>query len=283
MSTQKYYREAIITASADDLAFINEILWGFEPLGIEERDDSLLAFFDDASDPARIEEELRRLREEKAIGDYSIACSRMENRNWNEEWEKSLSVLKAGKRFVIRPTFKEYAPSAEEIVLTIDPKMSFGTGEHQTTKLMLEVLEDLDVRGKRILDVGTGTGILAIAAVKLGADFALAIDNDDWCYDNGIENVQLNNAGDTVEIRTAVIEDTPENDFDIILANIQKNVLLAIRTAIAGRVKQGGIIALSGLLLQDETDIRKAYEEQGLDFLRKFTMDEWIALTFRKR
>jgi ribosomal protein L11 methyltransferase len=281
MPALKFFKALVIHSDPASLAVINETLWAYNPLGIEDRDTSLAVFFDDGADTSFIHELLARLRAEGLIAYCTVDEQRLENRNWNEEWERSLNVIKASERFVIKPTVKQYTPAENEIVLVIDPKMSFGTGEHQTTKLMLTLLEGLNVTGKRVLDIGTGTGVLAIAAAKLGAAYALAIDNDEWCFENGLENVLLNDVATTVDIRTTVIDEVSENDFDIILANIQKNILLSIKEELVKRLASGGIVALSGLLQQDEHDIRHAYESLGLTFVNKLVLDDWIALLFQ--
>ena len=160
--------------------------------------------------------------------------------------------------------------------------MSFGTGEHQTTKLVLMLLEKYTASGARILDVGSGSGILAIASVKLGARHAIAIDIDEWCYDNAIENSKLNNVNDSIEVRQGEITDIKESDFDLILANIQKNILLEIAPEICNRLKLGGIVILSGLLAYDEADLKTDFSALGLSFLETKTLDSWIALVFQK-
>ncbi len=161
--------------------------------------------------------------------------------------------------------------------------MSFGTGEHQTTKLVLNELEK-EIKGdEKVLDVGSGTAILSIAAIKLGAKQAVAIDNDEWCYDNAWENAEQNLVVNNIEIKTGEIKDIEEKDFDLIIANIQKNVLLEIVVEIAKRIKPKGKIILSGLLETDEKDIKEKYEQLGFELTNKNQMDEWIVLVFNKR
>ncbi|HSP88661.1 MAG TPA: 50S ribosomal protein L11 methyltransferase, partial [Ignavibacteriaceae bacterium] len=199
---------------------------------------------------------------------------------WNEEWEKNLQVIKVTDRIVIKPSSKSYIPNKKEIILTIDPKMSFGTGEHQTTKLMLRLIEKCVRPGMKVLDIGSGTAVLAIAAVKLGAANAIAIDNDEICFENGNENISLNNVEDKVEIKIGELKEIKENNFDLIVANIQKNILLNISYDIGNRLNKNGLVILSGLLAEDEEDILSRYKETGLYFIEKEKMDEWIALVF---
>jgi ribosomal protein L11 methyltransferase len=159
--------------------------------------------------------------------------------------------------------------------------MSFGTGEHQTTKLVLQFLEKNVKNGIKVLDVGSGTGVLAIAAVKLGAESAIAIDNDEWCCENGRENCRLNSVDKAVDVRLGEIKDIAGNNFDLITANIQKNILLDIAEEIKNRLKPGGLLILSGLLYNDEADIVKKYSSLNFEMLEKKSLDEWMAVKLR--
>ncbi len=157
--------------------------------------------------------------------------------------------------------------------------MSFGTGEHQTTKLMLRQLEQIVKPGVKVLDVGSGTGILAITSVKFGAANAVAIDTDEICFENCKENCIQNDVENLIEIMTGEIENVQERDFDLIVANIQKNVLLDIAEKIKHRLKKNGIVILSGLLVSDQKEIEKKYHSLGFKTEQIEQMDEWIAIT----
>ncbi|MCK9209933.1 MAG: 50S ribosomal protein L11 methyltransferase [Ignavibacteriaceae bacterium] len=277
------YYEITIETEPFKAEVLSGLLWELQPLGIVELDHSLVLSFDAEE---RLEETvknfLQHLVESAVINSFEYSLKTIEEINWNEEWEKNLKVIKVTDRIVIKPSFREYFPAPDEIVITIDPKMSFGTGEHQTTKLMLSMCEKFIEPKTRVLDVGTGTGVLAIASVLLGADYALGIDNDDWCYENALENIDQNHVYGNVEFRLAEIGNIAEHDFDFLLANIQKDVLLVIAKDIAVKVKEGGIIILSGLLFTDEADILESYTKLGLSFVDKMQLDEWISLAFRK-
>lgn len=259
-------------------------LWKFSPLGVLDENEKVLLYFQnqDDFDANLISDSLNSYKDDAVELQFEIRTNELPYENWNEEWEKSLQVIHVTDRIVIKPTFRGYAAAPYQIVLTIDPKMSFGTGEHQTTKLVLKSLEKFVREGMEILDVGTGTAILAIAAVKLGASHATALDNDDICFENGIENVRLNNVEQRVEILTGTIDDIKEKSFDLITANIQKNVLLEIAEEIIQRTKKDGIIILSGLLIKDELGIRSRYEKFGAELLDHNIMDEWLCLIFKK-
>jgi len=255
-------------------------MWDFEITGLLENDDHISIFTSDNS-PANEEQfkvVLMKLKNEKLIDSFRIEKEIIEDKNWNEIWEKSRGVIRVSDKIVIKPTFKEYSAEPDEIVLTIDPKMSFGTGEHQTTKLILRLLEKYVQTGMKVLDVGSGTGILAIVSVKLGAVKAVAVDFDEICLDNCKENCVLNGVEDSVEIITGEIDDVKEKDFDLILANIQKNVLLEIADKIRPKLKSGGVAILSGLLGIDKEAIEEKYHSLGFRTLQIENMDEWIAI-----
>ncbi len=160
--------------------------------------------------------------------------------------------------------------------------MSFGTGEHQTTRLSLLLLQKYTKPGMRIFDIGTGTGVLAIAALKFGAAYSLGIDIDEWSLLNFAENAKLNEVDDKTEISLCEVKDVADKDFDLIAANIQKNVLLEICNDIYSHLKENGILILSGLLIEDEVDITARYTREGFRFIEKMQMDEWIALVMQK-
>lgn len=259
-------------------------LWEFTPLGLLDENEKISLYFQSKVDfdIESISASIKLIQGSAEKLDFKISTKELPYENWNEEWEKSLQVIHVSDRIVIKPTFREYAAKPGQIVLTIDPKMSFGTGEHQTTKLVLASLEKYVREGMNILDVGTGTAVLAIAAVKLGAERAIAIDNDDICFENGLENVRLNFVEDKIEILTGTISDIKEKSFDVITANIQKNVLTEIAEEILKRTKKNGVIILSGLLIKDEVDTRNRYENLGAVLLEKNILDEWICLIFKK-
>ena len=278
----KQYREFIIRTDPFNPDLISGFLWELNISGINEEEDLLKIFADDNSGVTEgdIKNLLQKLIDNRMISSFKIEAETHEYKNWNEEWEKGLNVIEISDRIVIKPSFKEYENKPDEIVITIDPKMSFGTGEHQTTKLVIQLMEKYINEGIRVLDVGTGTGILSIAAVKLGVKSALAIDNDEWCLENIEDNIKLNNADDKIEIRICTIQQIEVEKYDLVLANIQKNVLLDIAGEIIERLNDRGILILSGLLIEDEKDIAKKYNR--LNLLERKTMGEWLALVFQK-
>jgi ribosomal protein L11 methyltransferase len=279
----KHYKEFNITAEPFIPEILSGLMWELEITGINEEVNCIKVFATEKSTISveNISNQLKKLVNEKMIFNFSIEENLIEDKNWNEEWEKSVRVIEVSKKLVIKPTFKDYKSKPGQIIITIDPKMSFGTGEHQTTKLVLQLLEKSVKNGIKVLDIGSGTGVLAIAAVKLGAESAVAVDNDEWCYENGKENCSLNFVNKEVSIRHGEVIDIHENNFDLITANIQKNILLDIAEEIKSRLIKGGLLILSGLLFNDEQDIVKKYSSINFELVEKRSLDEWIALKMR--
>ena len=276
------YKQVTIKSSPFLPELLSSLLWELDILGITEEENSLKLFVDGESkiNTKTISDTLQKLVDQDLLQSFSLKEEIIQSKNWNEEWEKSREVIRISDKMVIKPTFKNYISEKDEIVLTIDPKMSFGTGEHQTTKLVLNLLESIVKKDVKVLDVGSGTGILSIAAIKLGAKTAVAVDSDPLCFDNCNENCELNNVSGFVKIICGGINDVKENDFDLVIANIQKNVLMEIAEEIKKRIKKNSIVILSGLLKEDEVEIVNHYSLLGFNKSKLQSMDKWIAIVF---
>jgi ribosomal protein L11 methyltransferase len=201
--------------------------------------------------------------------------------NWNEEWEKHYDPIEVGEEILVRASF--HAPKKNmpyEII--INPKMSFGTGHHATTYLMLSLQLNISHQGKRIIDIGSGTGILAIMAKILGAQEVVALDIDEWCVENGNENFLLNGMDSIRMILGSIREITPPGTFDIALANINKNVLLDEMETYYGMVKPGGYLLLSGFYEQDIPDIVQHAQKLGFKLHTQKIRNNWAALVLGK-
>jgi ribosomal protein L11 methyltransferase len=206
-----------------------------------------------------------------------IRIKEIQEENWNKQWESTIQPIEIGQKFVIKPSWAEYHNPDNRIIIQIDPKMSFGTGYHETTRLTIKLLEKYVKNDDVILDVGTGTGILAIASVKLGAQFALGIDNDAWAISNAEENVTANNLEEFIKITDKPIPELSVKNFDLITANITLQTILEMLPEMTGALKVNGIIIFSGLLIQDDARIRNAIANNGLQFLESISEGEWIA------
>ncbi|NLT50908.1 MAG: 50S ribosomal protein L11 methyltransferase [Ignavibacteria bacterium] len=279
----KKYKEFKIILEPFEPEIVTGLLWDLEITGINEEKDFLVVFADEKSSTGTkgIESILSKLQKEKILRSFSVSESLLEDKNWNEEWEKSIQVVEVDGKIVIKPSFRKYEEKPGQIIITIDPKMSFGTGEHQTTQIMIKLLEKHLIPSCELLDVGSGTGILAIAAVKLGAKNAVAVDIDEWCLMNGLENCRLNNVEDKIDIKQGELKDIEDKKFDMVLANINKNILIEIKNEIRKRLSSKGILILSGLLFSDENDICSHYEPIGFKVIEKMQMKEWIGLVLK--
>jgi ribosomal protein L11 methyltransferase len=252
--------------------------------GLSETNNSLLVYADQNSSIKTdlIESELRKLVRENILESFTIDEGEIEEINWNEEWEKKIQPIQVTDKIIITPSFHKIEDAPDKMIIIIDPKMSFGTGEHETTKLVLQLLEEIYSNHKKVLDIGSGTAVLAIATAKMGAEKVIAVDNDEWCSENGTENVGANNVDDKVQVLMGEISSVSDNNFDLILANINRNILVEIADDINKRLAKKGDLILSGLLDVDENDIKKTYTKKGFRFIQLKRMNEWIALHFKK-
>lgn len=225
------------------IALLGEM--GYE--GFEQEEAVLHAFIGEAAFDEAV---LRELLDAHGL---SYTLQRIEERNWNAEWEANFHPVVVDGFCAIRAQFHPPIPEVEhELIIT--PKMSFGTGHHATTYMMVQAMRTVDLRGKRVLDFGTGTGVLAILAEKLGAASVAAIDNDDWSIENARENVAENGCSRIMVLKKDNVADLP-GTFDVILANINKHVILNQIAALTQHLTGDGVIIFSGLLKDDVEDI----------------------------
>ncbi|MFA5667704.1 MAG: 50S ribosomal protein L11 methyltransferase [Balneolaceae bacterium] len=198
--------------------------------------------------------------------------------NWNENWEKTIQPQTVGS-FYVTPTWGTPPPEDSDLITVyIDPKMAFGTGYHATTRLVLEMLPSVVKAGDEVLDAGTGTGILGIAALKLGATSVFGFDIDEWCDDNCNENIQLNKVTN-FEVRLGSTETIPSGaKYDVILANINRNALIELIPEFLKYLRKDGKLLLSGLLETDEQTILELPAIKNLTHLETRQQMEWIAL-----
>ncbi len=200
--------------------------------------------------------------------------------NWNKEWEANFDPVEVGGRIYIRAPFHDASPDLDiEILLT--PKMSFGTGHHATTFMMMEEMLDLDLENSSVLDVGCGTSILSVLAEMLGAKDLLAIDNDDWAVENSKENIVINNSTRII-VEKAEISSVNKKSFNVILANINRNVIVNDLKKYAELLENKGHILLSGFRGDDIQMIRDLAKKIGLVYLNERVRDEWRMLHFVK-
>jgi len=244
---------------------------GFD--GFEESADCLKAYIPEG--------ELQENELNILLSKYSVKYSKsiINKQNWNQLWESNFEPVQVDDFVGIRADFHPpFTGVVHEIVIT--PKMSFGTGHHATTWQVMKLMQELDFSGKTVFDFGTGTGILAILAEKLGAKEVMAVDNDDWCIENTSENILVNGCKhiDIQKVDSLILN----QQFDIILANINRNIILDNIEELVKATVPGGQVLLSGLLVSDEADIREACVALGLVHRKTVERNGWIALWFSR-
>lgn len=210
--------------------------------------------------------------------EISYTYQQMPNINWNEEWEKNFSSINIEEKVLIRAEFHEPRPDLHEII--IQPKMSFGTGHHPTTHLMIQQMLNMDFTGKKVLDMGCGTSVLAIYAKQRGASEVTAIDIDEWSVENSIENAERNSV--QLNISQGTAESLGAESYDIILANINRNILISDIPTYVSVLKDKGQLLLSGLCFFDVEDILQVCNEQGLKLTHQQQREEWCSLLLEK-
>ena len=213
----------------------------------------------------------------EVLANHSYTQTSIEKQNWNLLWESNFEPVQVADFVGIRASF--HAPFegvAHEIIIT--PKMSFGTGHHATTYLVMEAMQALDFKGKTVYDFGSGTGILAILAEKLGAEKILAVDNDDWCIENSIENIVINQCQRITIEKVSTAESNTQ--YELILANINKHIIIENISYLEQALAKGGTILLSGLLVEDQSDILKLGQDLGWKHQLTTQRNGWIMLQF---
>ena len=231
------------------------------------------------------EELLKASLEDFPIENVSIGYtwSEAEDKDWNEEWEKNFfQPIVIGNRCVIHSTFHQDVPQAEYDIV-INPQMAFGTGHHATTYLMIQQMLDMDFENKTVLDMGCGTSVLAIFAKHKGAGKTVAIDIDEWAYNNALENIRLNNTND-IQVALGGAEQIPAfGTFDIVFANINRNILLNDIRHYSECMKPGAFLYMSGFYVQDIPAIEEECKHNGLALLSHTEKNNWAAVKVQKQ
>ncbi len=252
------------------------ILWESGSTGMQEADGFLHAFFNGDNPHIGF---LRQWFGENPYLAKLFMLVQVPAKDWESGWKKHFKPIRITKRFVIRPSWEPYKRQKGESVIVIDPKMSFGTGTHETTQIMLQLMETVNFRGKTVLDAGTGTGVLAIAAVMLKAGRVYAADIETESVENAHENIRINKTGSKIRVALTSFTELPLSwisRYDVILANIQRSVLEPNLGKLTGMIRKNARVILSGILCEEDGMFRKALKDAGWRVLKKKKKKEWM-------
>ena len=273
-----------IDLPADYLEKISSFLFSLGSSGVQENESSFSVFFEESVWDA--EKQLLVLdfikQDYPEFTEEGFALSNVENQDWNEKWKENFKPLRISDRLIVLPEWEEYQKQPGEETIIINPKMAFGTGHHETTRLILQLLPKYLNPGDSVLDAGTGSGILAVYAVKLGASSAAAFDNDPVAVENARENFKLNGVDDKINIFTGTASELTGTKYSLITANINRNVLLDLAEEMHNYISESGRLILSGLLEKDFGSIEQAYSKYNWFLIGKKQDGEWLALVFRR-
>jgi len=248
---------------------------GFE--GFVEGEDDIQAYIhEDQYDSEVLNQLIDQLSDVNIKVQYRF--HRTEDQNWNEEWEKKFDPVVIDERVLIRAPFHDSSHDLE-CTLIIEPKMSFGTGHHHTTKVMIKEMGNHKLEGKSILDMGCGTGVLGIYACKNGADRVLGVDIDQWAYENALENIKRNRVI-CMDVRLGDVDVIHQEKFHMILANITRNTLVRDMPTYKEHLLEKGLLIISGILAEDVQYILNEAYRCGLNHLSTGEESNWISLTF---
>ncbi len=225
-----------------------------------------------------LEDKLKRLYKENGII-FRIVCQEIDEQDWAESWKAYFWPEKITKNVVVKPTWRDYDAHPDEIVLEIDPGMAFGTGTHPTTSLCLNMIETYLKKGDSFLDIGTGSGILMIAAAKLGAKKVWGVDIDEVAVNIARKNLLLNNIGSKrFNIKTGNLVDVIEDRFDIVAANILSDVILVLLDSIKNVLAQDGIFICSGIVEENKAMVAEKMEAVGFELIGTLTKESWVSI-----
>lgn len=259
--------------------FTEILIAEMDGLGAEsmmETEDGLEAYMEESDfDEAAVKDVIERYPRVNIT--YEI--TRVATRNWNEEWEKNYDPIRVNDEILVRADFHSPEPEIPYEII-INPRMSFGTGHHATTFLMLSEQLKLDHQGKRVLDAGCGTAILAVMAEKKGAREVIAYDNNSWTIENAPENLELNHCRNITILEGTISTLNLSGKFDIILANINKNVLLKEMSEYVSYLERPGVLILSGFYTGDAADLEHKAANLGLTLQNQAVKNDWMALVF---
>lgn len=234
-----------------------------------------------ADTTAWIRSELERLRAADLgfdAGKLEMITGKVDEEDWAESWKKNFHPFRIGRHFVVKPGWEQFDTREGDVVLEIDPGMAFGTGTHETTGMCTELVEDNIVPGMKVLDIGTGTGILAIAAAKCGAVNCLATDIDKVAVRVAKENIEKNGCAGLIDVRAGNLLEVVDGTYDVVIANIIADVIIGMAKDVIGVVRPGGLFIASGITREKRDSVIGALKDAGFDVKRVMEKGEWCAI-----
>ena len=272
------YTKLSVYATEEQGEILSAYLADF-PFDSFDYDGELLNAYAPQGDLAEVRQAVEDMLESEGFINYFFED--IEAENWNAVWESNFEEVEVRGEVLIRAPFHKERADYQGLEVIIQPKMSFGTGHHCTTQLMIEALLDSDIEGRRVLDMGSGTGVLAIVAAKLGAAGVLAVEIDDMAEESVRENIELNGVTEKVESVCGDAKAIEGREFDIVLANINRNILLADMETYAKTLSKGGELIMSGFLEEDVEILTQKAESLGARLIEKLSCGEWRAVKMK--
>ena len=233
---------------------------------------------------AVIKEKIRNLTEfGLSIGSGTVELSNVNQEDWESAWKQYFKPVHVTDRIVVKPEWEEYSPQEGEIVIEIDPGMAFGTGTHETTSMCINQIEKNLKEGDRVIDIGSGSGILSMAAVLLGAEKATGVDLDPVAVRVALENVELNNLQDKIDILHGNLTDVIREKADIVVANIMADIILILLEDVRAFIKDDGLFISSGIIQEKRAAVEARLLEKNFSIVEVETKGEWCAITAQKK
>lgn len=251
---------------------------------ISTTEGTLKVFFTASADVDKFIKEQRDLLKSRGftdeeLGSWDYTLQEKENQDWSKKWKEKWDITRVSDKIVVVPDWLEYTPKSGEVIITLEPGCAFGTGTHATTQLCMRAVEKYMKKGADVADIGTGSGILAVCAMKFGAKSAYGCDNDETVIDVACENAEKNNVECTFELKTA---DKLTKKYDFVMANILHNVLAEIMPDLKNLMKEDSILVLSGILDEKKPVVLDAVQKCGLKLIEEDHINQWTSLIVRR-
>ncbi len=242
------------------------------------------AYFSDDRDPLKLSQEIQKelndMAEYMDLGPKKLQWVVRDDAEWKDNWKQYFKPFRFTEKIVIKPSWEEYTPQPEDLVIELDPGMAFGTGTHETTQMCARLGEKYLIAGDRVLDLGCGTAILALSAVKLGAQSALAVDIDDAAVKTARQNVENNQESQKIEVKQGELHQIPQEPYDLIFINIIADVIISLSNEIKNYIGPNTRVLLSGIIKSRQEEVKKAYNAIGFTLIEEMNLGEWVAMVF---